>query len=146
MNWKPNQPPMSDIAPTLARTSEAERRIPSRTSGRAVRRSMATNAVIRAATAAREPIVRTEAQPASGASTTVNTSSSMDAVRVTAPARSKPRRAPAGRPESGTSLSAAISVISAIGAGSRKTQRQPISVSRPPKTRPSEKPVAPVAA
>ena len=37
------------------------------------------------------------------------------------------------------------SATSATGAGRKNTQRQPISVSRPPKTRPSEKPVAPVA-
>jgi hypothetical protein len=36
-------------------------------------------------------------------------------------------------------------VTSATGAGRKKTQRHPISVSRPPKTSPSEKPVAPVA-
>src|SRR5262245_4899913 len=67
MNWKPNQPPMSVMAPTFAWTSEADPRIPSRTSGTAVRRSIATNAARIAATAAKDPSVRSEAQPASGA-------------------------------------------------------------------------------
>src|SRR5213593_1735305 len=44
MNWNPTQPPKSDIAARFARTSDAERRIPSRTSGSGVRRSWTTNA------------------------------------------------------------------------------------------------------
>jgi hypothetical protein len=35
--------------------------------------------------------------------------------------------------------------MSATTTGRKKTQRQPISVSSPPKTSPSENPVAPVA-
>jgi hypothetical protein len=89
--------------------------------------------------------VRAVAQPAVGASTSVKTSSSMAAVMVTAPATSKPRPMRDGRPLSGTSFSPATSAISATGAGRKKTQRQPASVRRPPITRPSEKPVAPVA-
>ena len=108
---------------------------------------MATKVVMSAATAASEPSVRADAHPASGASTTVNTSSSIEAVRAVAPARSKPRRAPAGaRPASGMRIGAAIRMTSATGTGSRNTHLQPISVSRPPATSPSEKPVAPVAA
>ncbi len=89
--------------------------------------------------------MRVEAQPTSGASTTVKTASSIAAVIAVAPARSNERRGPVARPASGTSLTAAIRVISAIGAGTKKTQRHPSSVSSPPNTRPSEKPVAPVA-
>ncbi len=144
-NWKPTQPPKSDIAPTPARTSRAERRMPSRTSGCGVRRSTATKAVRRAATAASDPSVRAESQPASGASTTVKTSSSMPAVSAAAPARSKRRRPIAGRPASGTRTMAAISVTTATGTGSSSAHRQPTSVIRPPMTRPREKPVAPVA-
>ena len=63
----------------------------------------------------------------------------------TAPARSNACVLRAGRPVSGTRRIAASSVTSAIGTGRKKTQRQPISVSRPPNTRPSENPMAPVA-
>ena len=73
----------------FARTSELERRMPRRTSGAAVRRSCTTNAPRMAAAPASEPSVRAEAQPASGASTTVNTSSSIPAVTAIAPATSK---------------------------------------------------------
>ena len=72
MNWKPNQPPISDIAPRFARTSVAvaedaeadERR------RRAAARAH-TNAARIASAAASEPSVRAEPQPASGASTSV---------------------------------------------------------------------------
>src|SRR5207302_3194371 len=89
MNWNPTQPPNSDIAARLARTSEPERRMPSRTSGDAARRSRETKAARIAATAAKEPSVLAVAQPTVGASTTVKTSSSIAAVIDTAPARSK---------------------------------------------------------
>ena len=85
------------------------------------------------------------AQPTVGASTTVKTSSSIAAVIDTAPARSKERATRPGRASTGTSRIAASSVTSATGTGRKNTHRQPISVSRPPKTSPSENPVAPVA-
>jgi hypothetical protein len=89
--------------------------------------------------------VRPEVQPASGASTSVKTSTSIPAVTPTAPATSK-RRAGRGVALSlGTSFRAAIRTRSASGAGNRNTQRHPISVSTPLKTRPSENPMAPVA-
>jgi hypothetical protein len=97
------------------------------------------------ATAAMESSVRVEPQPTDGASTTVKTRSSMAAVRLSAPARSNERETPALFLSDGTSLLAATRAARATGAGRKKTQRQPISVSRPPKTSPSEKPVAPVA-
>jgi hypothetical protein len=75
----------------------------------------------------------------------VKTSSSIAAVRVTAPARSNDRERGTSRCSAGTSWVAAISVTRAIGTGRKKTHRQPISVSSPPKTSPSENPVAPVA-
>ncbi len=145
MNWKPNQAPIRAIAPMFARTSAPERRIPRRTSGAGVRFSWATNAARMPNAAARDPSVRAEVQPASGASTTVNTNSSIPAVTAIAPATSKLPFVRATRPESGTRRMAASSVISARGTGNTKTQRQPSSVRRPLKTRPSENPVAPVA-
>ena len=64
---------------------------------------------------------------------------------LTAPARSNERRPRSGGAESGTRRIAATSTAMATGTGSRKTHRQPTSVSRPPTTSPREKPVAPVA-
>ena len=136
--------------------------MPSRTSGEAARCSRATKAARIAATAANETSVRADPQPTVGASTTVKTSSSIAAVRLTAPTRSKAtpvprrraspdgagdqlRRTRAAAASTGTSRVAATRVISATGTGRKNTQRQPISVSRPPKTSPREKPVAPVA-
>ena len=145
MNWNATQLPKSDIAARFARTSEPERRIPSRTSGALVRRSCTTNAARIAAAPAKESSVRAEAQPACGASTSVKTRSSMAAVIVTAPVKSKPRRMPGTLASAGTSFVAARSATRATTVGTKKTQRQPASVSRPPSTRPSEKPVAPVA-
>ena len=74
----------------------------------------------------------------------MNTSSSIPAVIDTAPARSNAREK-RGRVLCGTSRIPASSATKATGAGRKNTHRQPISVSSPPKTRPSEKPVAPVA-
>ena len=74
------------MAPTLARTRVPDRRMPSRTSGAAARRSMAVKAANVAAAPTRPPSVRAEAQPASGASTTVKTSKSMAPVMASAPA------------------------------------------------------------
>ena len=54
MNWNPTQPPKSAIAPRLARTSEPERRMPSRTSGVAVLARATTNAVSRIAAPAND--------------------------------------------------------------------------------------------
>ena len=110
-----------------------------------MRRSSATKALNRTATPANETMVRTDAQPTSGASTTVNTASSIAAVIAVAPPRSNDRRGPRTRPASGTSRMAAIRVMSAMGAGTKNTHRQPSSVRTPPNTRPSENPVAPVA-
>src|SRR5213593_2771497 len=145
MNWNPTQPPKSDIAARLARTSEAERRMPRRTSGAAVLRSCATKPARIAATTANEPRVRADPQPASGAPTSVNTSSSIAAVIPTAPATSNLREPPDEWALRGTSRRPAASVSSATGTGRKNTQRQPISVRSPPNTSPSEKPVAPVA-
>jgi hypothetical protein len=129
----------------LARRSGAERRMPSRTSGAALRISIATNVASSAATRANEATVIPEPQPFDGASTTVRTSSSIAAVTVTAPAMSY-RRGPvsAGRSR-GITRGATARMASANGTGSRNVQRQPSSVSSPPSTRPSEKPLAPVA-
>ena len=63
MNWNPIQPPNSDIAPRFARTSEPERRMPSRTSGEGVRRSRTTKPARSAAAPAKEPSVRADAHP-----------------------------------------------------------------------------------
>ena len=71
MNWKPIQLPNSAIAARLARTSAAERRMPSRTSGVGVRCSRMTKAVRKAAAPANDASVRPDAQPAFGASTSV---------------------------------------------------------------------------
>ena len=74
----------------LARTSELERRMPSRTSGVGVVSSRRMNAAIRIAAPMNDEIVRAEVQPAFGASTSVKTSSSIAPVMLTAPATSKP--------------------------------------------------------
>ena len=87
--------------------------------------------------------MRAEAQPASEAETTVKTSSSIEAVPVTAPGRSYPRPSRLSRGLFGISFRPAISAISATGAGSSIVQRQPASVRKPESTRPMEKPVAP---
>jgi hypothetical protein len=72
----------------LALTWLDERSTPSLISGCEDRCSVTTNAASSAATPAKEPSVRAEAHPALCAETTVNTSSSIDAVPVTAPGRS----------------------------------------------------------
>ena len=64
---------------------------------------------------------------------------------LTAPETSNARDVRGPWRSRGTSRRPAIRVTSATGAGRKKTQRQPISVSSPPITSPSEKPVAPVA-
>ena len=119
--------------------------MPSRTSGCAERCSIATKAASSNAATAKPPSVSTAPQPASGASTTVRTSSSIAAVIVAAPAKSKPRRGPSAGASLASTRGAATSSASAIGTGSRNVQRQPSSVSRPPNTSPSEKPLAPQA-
>jgi hypothetical protein len=121
MNWKPNHPPMSDIAPRFARTSVLERRMPSRTSGAGVRCSWTTKAARIANAAAKDRSVRGEPQPAFGASTSVNTSSSSAAVIDVAPSRSKRRAGSVGCGCRGTSRIAAISVTSASGTGRKNT-------------------------
>jgi hypothetical protein len=134
------------IMPTLARSSGAERRMPRRTSGFAERRSMPTKVASSRPARASPPIVAGSPQPVSGASTIVRTSSSIPAVSVIAPAKSKLRRTPAVTgPSLASTRGAATSSAAATGTGSRKVQRQPSSVNRPPKTRPSEKPLAPTA-
>ena len=120
--------------------------MPSRTSGLALRRSMPTKVVSSAAASTSPAIVPAEAQPLSGASTIVRTSSSIPAVSVTAPAKSKLRRMPGAiGPSFASTRGAAISSPIATGTGSRNVQRQPSSVISPPNTRPSEKPLAPTA-
>ena len=107
---------------------------------------MPTKVASSSAAATSPPIVAGAPQPVSGASTIVRTSSSMPAVSVTAPAKSKLRRTPGAiGPSFASTRGAAISMASATGTGSRNVQRQPSSVSRPPNTRPSEKPLAPQA-
>ncbi len=118
--------------------------MPSRTSGCGVRRSIVTNSASSAATIVNDAIVVAELQPVSGASTTVRTSRSIAAVTVTAPAMSYLRGPIAGRSR-GITRGATSRMASANGTGSRNVQRQPSSVSSPPKTSPIEKPEAPVA-
>ena len=75
------------------------------------------------------------------------TSNSMAPVTVTAPGMSN-RRLPRGSREAGVRgmyRMAAISVMSATGAGTSSVNRQLTSVSRPDSTRPSENPLAPKA-
>ncbi len=86
-------------------------------------------------------MVRSETQPAPSAPTTAKTRLSIPAVTVTAPGTSYPPDV-SSRGLFGISLSANSSTISATGPGIRKVQRQPTSVSRPPRIRPSEKPLA----
>ena len=69
----------------------------------------------------------------------------MPAVSVTAPGMSNDGRGPSRGRSRGTKRGASASRAIAMGTGSRNVQRQPSSVSRPPATRPSEKPLAPVA-
>ena len=97
-------------------------------------------------TGERQQASAAETQPAVGASTSVNTSRSMAAVIGTAPASVEPRVSGGRRVRCGHEADALrCSATSATGAGRKNTQRQPTSVSRPPITSPSEKPVAPVA-
>lgn len=63
-NWKETYEPNSVIAPMLARVSGPERKMPSGTSGSTLRRSITTKALRRTATAANEPTVRADPQPA----------------------------------------------------------------------------------
>ena len=119
--------------------------MPRRTSGAGERRSIATKSDSRTALRAKAPTVCADAQPWSGASTMVRTSRSIPVVRVTAPGMSKRRRESAAPRSCGITRGPIASSVSAIGTGSRKVQRQPSSVSRPPRTSPSEKPLAPVA-
>jgi hypothetical protein len=107
--------------------------------------STATNATSSAVATAKETSVLAEAQPASGARTTVRTSRSMPTVTASAPATSKPRRSIFSGGSFGSSRGATTRIAAAIGTGSRKVKRQPTSVSRPPKISPSEKPLAPQA-
>ena len=92
-----------------------------------------------------DTIVVADAQPTSGARTIVRTKSSMPAVIVTAPGRSK---APRWRSD-GASLTSSRGVRARIsranGTGSRNVKRQPASVSSPPRISPEEKPLAPNA-
>ena len=63
--------PNSVTAPMLARRSAAEEKMPNGTSGSRLRRSMAANTQTSTATAANEPTVRADPQPACWADTTV---------------------------------------------------------------------------
>jgi len=69
----------------------------------------------------------------------------MPAVTVSAPATSKARQSTRRRASAGSSCGTPIRIASATGTGSRNVQRQPASVSSPPKISPSEKPLAPQA-
>jgi X-Pro dipeptidyl-peptidase C-terminal non-catalytic domain len=72
-------------------------------------------------------------------------SSSIAAVTVAAPGRSKRRPWRSGRAPRGMSCTAATSTTVATGAGSSSVHRQLTSVSSPDRTRPSENPPAPKA-
>ncbi len=87
-NWKPTYDPKRAIAPSWARIWFPDRSTPSRINGPAERRSTNTNTVSRTATARKERRVRADAQPTSGACTTVNTSNSIAPVPSTAPGTS----------------------------------------------------------
>ena len=67
----------------------------------------------------------------------------MAAVMVSAPGMSNLRSARAARSPRGMSRIAATSTSAATGAGTSRVHRQLISVSKPERTRPSEKPLAP---
>ena len=143
-NWNETYDPNSTMAPRLARASAAERKMPSRTRGSRLRRSMRTNAPSSAAAPANDSSVRTDAQPSCGAPVTAYTSSSIPrSPRRRRGGRSAGRRA-AGSSR-GISRTAAASTTAATGAGSSSVHRQLISVSSPDSTRPSEKPAAPKA-
>src|SRR5918997_1572728 len=85
--------PNSAIMPRFARTSGADRRMPRRTSGLAVVRSIATKAISSEAAIANATMVSGAPHPCAGASTMVRTRSSMPAVSVTAPGMSNEQRA-----------------------------------------------------
>src|ERR1700683_1732496 len=70
-NWKEIYVPNSVTAPMFARRSPAEAKMPNGTSGSRLRRSIATNTPDSAATAADEPTVLADPQPACWADTTV---------------------------------------------------------------------------
>ena len=63
--------PNSVTAPMFARRRGREAKMPNGTSGSRLRRSIAANTPNRTATAANEPMVRAEPQPACWADTTV---------------------------------------------------------------------------
>ena len=121
-----------------------ERRMPSRTSGCATAPLGGEERRAGDDREANEASVRAEVQPASGAPEMPKTSASIAPV----PTRRRPGRSgpgPHARRVGGSSRQAAISSTTAIGNGSRKVQRQPAVVRMPPRTSPSEKPLAPVA-
>ena len=70
-NWNATYEPNSVTAPMFARVSAPSRNRLSRTSGSALRSSIQTKAAISATTAANDPMVRAEPQPAPCADTTV---------------------------------------------------------------------------
>ena len=144
-NWNETYDPNSTIAPRLARASAGERKMPRRTRGSRLRRSMRTNAPSSAAAPANDSSVRTDAQPSCGAPVTAYTSSSIPPVTAAAPGRSKRRPVRVAGSSRGISRTAAASTTAATGAGSSSVHRQLISVSSPDSTRPSEKPAAPKA-
>ena len=147
MNWKPTQPPKSDIAARFARTSAPERRMPSRTSGAGVR-ALARDERGEDRATARRASRACAPRPSPRVGRLDERVDEQQHRRGHAHRAGDVERAQRTRPggcSRGTSRKPASSVTSATGAGRKKTQRQPISVSRPPKTRPSEKPVAPVA-
>src|SRR5579872_1991393 len=70
-NWKDTYVPNSVIAPMSARTSAADLKMLNGTSGSELRRSISVNRTSSSATATNEKIVRSDAQPACCADTTV---------------------------------------------------------------------------
>jgi hypothetical protein len=71
MNWKPMYDPKAVIPARFAPTSRRERRMPSRTSGAAERRSTRTNSPSSAAASTSPTRVRADAQPTFAAFVTV---------------------------------------------------------------------------
>ena len=107
--------------------------------------SMATKRAISVATPTSDSSVRAEPHPCSGASTTVNTRSRMPAVMLAAPGgRGPDDPGPRGH-RRGSGATPPARVAAAMTTGTRKTSRQLISVSTPPRTRPKAKPAPPVA-
>src|SRR4051795_13278013 len=83
--------PNSSSEPRFARTSSPERRMPRRTSGCSTVFSTTTNSASSTAETANAPSVRTDVQPADGASTMAQTKTRKPPVTVSAPATARPQ-------------------------------------------------------